>query len=344
MLQVDNRSAFKVSLGVFPNEDGVECVYGVVKATFAIGREGDLALAEEQDSVVMVDEPWGDPLTSSLKNASEMTLTKPATDVLLRGHAYAPGGQAREADVTYRVGPVRKTIRVVGDRVWRAGLLGYKVSEPKPFDRMPLIYERAFGGTDPQPMDEAKVEFEPRNPIGRGLIPRNSRLEADGLPLPNLEDPAKLIHSSKNHPTPTCFGPIAGHWEPRKSYAGTYDEAWTKTRSPYLPCDFNPRFFQVAPPDQVVEGYLKGGEPVEILNASPGGRLAFDLPACRVETVFQFDGRESLPTLNLDTVTIDPDAGRLWMVWRTCQVVDKKVMRLEFLRVTCPEFPKQKGA
>ena len=42
--------------------------------------------------------------------------------------------------------------------------------------------------------------------------------------------------------------------------------------STYLPVDFNPRFFQAAPPDQVVEGYLKGGEPVEILSAITGAQ------------------------------------------------------------------------
>ena len=56
------------------------------------------------------------------------------------------------------------------------------------------------------------------------------------------------------------------------------------------------------------------------------------------------DGRESRPAVNLDTVSIDADAGRLWMIWRACQVVDKKLLRLETVRVSCPEYPRQKGA
>jgi hypothetical protein len=344
MLQVDNRSALKFSLGVFPNEDGIECVYGVAKATFVVDAGGKAELCDEQEELVLVDEPWGDPLASSLKTASEMMLVKPATDVLLRGLAHAPGGKATQVDVSLRVGPIQKTIRVFGDRVWEQGVLGYKASEPKPFDRIPLVYERAFGGTDPQPIDGSKVEYEPRNPIGRGLVPRNSRVQQDGLPLPNLEDPSHLIRSLKDRPTPAGFGPIPGHWEPRKSYAGTYDEAWTTSRAPYLPLDFNRRFFQVAPPGQIAEGYLKGGEPVEIRNATPSGRLSFPLPICSPELVFHFDGRDHRHVPNLDTVSIDPESGRLWMIWRTCLVVDKKLLRMTAVQVSCPEYPKRKEA
>jgi hypothetical protein len=84
MLQVDNGTAFKVSFGVFPNEDGVECAYGVVKATFATSTRGEPTFCEEQSDVVPLDEPLGDPLTSSLRAAGEMTLVKPSTDILLR--------------------------------------------------------------------------------------------------------------------------------------------------------------------------------------------------------------------------------------------------------------------
>jgi hypothetical protein len=343
MLQVDNRSAFQVSLGVFPNEAGVECVYAVIKATFVMGAGGSLSLADPQEPVALVDEPMGEPLVSSLRTAGEMTLSKPATDVLLHGHAHAPGGKTTQVYVGLRVGPLQKTVRVTGDRTWTAGALGLKISDPKPFDRIPLVYERAFGGTDPKPIDPEKVDFEPRNPVGRGLVPRNSQADVNGLPLPNLEDPAHPIKQPKDRPAPAGFGPIAGHWQPRLSYAGTYDEAWTKKRAPYLPLDFDSRFFQAAPPDQIAAGYLKGGEPVEILNATPGGRLAFSLPVCRLAVQCQFGGREVNPAAPLDTVRIDTDAARLWLLWRACLVVDKKLLALTTLRVTCPEFPR-KGA
>lgn len=345
MLQLDNATGFKVSFGVFPNEDGVECAYSVVKATFATSSRGEPTFCDEQAEIVPLDEPRGDPLGSSLLTAGEMTLIKPSTDVLLRGLAYAPRGKpTREVDVSLRVGPVSKSVRVFGDRVWEAGILKARPSEPKPFETMPLIYERAFGGIDSEPPDPAKVDFEPRNPVGCGLIPSHGRAALEGRPLPNLEDPSALIRGPKDRPAPAGFGPVSPHWEPRKSYAGTYDEAWTKTRAPYLPGDFDPRFFQVAPPGLVAGEYLKGGEPVEVLNATPDGRLAFHLPTCSPELIFVFDGREHRPAANLDTVLLDTEAGRLWMIWRACQVVDKKLLRLEVIRVRCPDFPRREGA
>jgi hypothetical protein len=341
MLQLKNHTPFQCSLAVFPSADGVECAYGVVKATFAL-KDG--TVAPEKAPIVPVDEHWGEPGASSLKYAAEMTLTKPGTDVLLLGHAYAPGGRTREMEVTLKVGALAKTVRVFGNRTWKSGLLGYKISEPEPFEKVPLKYELAFGGTDPNPRDPKAVDYEPRNPVGRGLVPKNSQLSAEGIALPNLEDPRQLIAGLKDRPAPACFAPTCGHWEPRKSYAGTYDQAWTKKRAPYLPVDFDPRFFQCALPDLIAKEYLRGGEPVEITGASPAGPLVFTLPVCALELVFHLDGKAHRHVPKLDTVVFEPDAQRFWMVWRACQLVDKKLLRLSELEVICPQYPKRKAA
>jgi hypothetical protein len=346
MLQVANFSLLQCTLGVFANPDGVECAYGVAKATFDVDPAGRVALAKTPVPFVMADEHYGDPAQSSIKATGELTLIKPATDVVMVGHAYAPGGRADACDVSLRVGPVGKVVRVFGDRVWQRGMIGvgYRPSVPQPFERVPLTYELAFGGTDPEPTDENKVDYEPRNPIGRGLVPRRSNLKPPGLPLPNLEDPANLIRGANDRPVPAGFGPICAHWSPRKELVGTYEENWARTRAPYLPDDFNPRHLQVAHPDLIAPGYLRGGEPVEIMNASPGGRLRFDLPACDLELTFHLDGKPHVHVPNLDTVIIEPDAGRFHMLWRACQVVDKKLLRLSRLDLACKQYPKRSAA
>jgi hypothetical protein len=329
-------------MGLFPNQEGVDCAYGAVKATFQMGSDG-VSLAKEQVALVLADEYWSDPKSSSLKNAAEIGLSKPATDVLLQGHAYAPGGNAISSEVRLIVGGLQKTVRIFGNRFWEGGLLGLRISEPEPFQKIPLRYEFAFGGTDKQPEDEAKTDYEPRNPVGRGLVPKKSRTPGKGTPLPNLEDPRQLIKSPKDRPPPACFGPICSHWDPRKSYAGTYDEAWMKKRAPYLPTDFNPRFFQTAPPDQISPAYLKGDESVEISGATPGPPLRFQLPRCTVSMIFHLDGRDCPQTPNLDTVCFEPDEKRLCMIWRSCQVVDKKPHALRELEIQCREFSASKG-
>ena len=42
-----------------------------------------------------------------------------------------------------------------------------------PFDRLPLRYERAFGGEDKSASEPTDWEGEPRNPIGRGFRATN---------------------------------------------------------------------------------------------------------------------------------------------------------------------------
>lgn len=37
-------------------------------------------------------------------------------------------------------------------------------------------------------------------------------------------------------------------WQPRLRYAGTYDQHWMDERLPFLPEDFDLRYFQSAPP------------------------------------------------------------------------------------------------
>ena len=70
----------------------------------------------------------------------------------------------------FRVGTLEKTVHVSGERTWfkRIGG-GIGTERPEPFERIPLVYERAFGGWDRTHAKPEKHTFEPRNPVGRGL-------------------------------------------------------------------------------------------------------------------------------------------------------------------------------
>ena len=145
MLQLKNSTPFEATISLFPNEKGIDTLYVVVKATFSINPKSEIA--EEQKPIVMADEYWGEPGESSLKYASELHLTKPSTDIVMIGEACARDKRSvTQLDVSLAVANRRKTIRVFGDRRWGAGLLGLSMTPPIPFESMPLIYERAFGG------------------------------------------------------------------------------------------------------------------------------------------------------------------------------------------------------
>lgn len=329
-----NATGLAATVIVSADPDGVDTLYAVVKGTFALGPRtdgGEPPLAPEQAPIAFAATHYAGPATSSVRMPSDVSLVKPATDVLLTGRAYAPGDRPTTGmDVSLAAGPVRRTVRVVGDRVWARRDGTKVVSEPAPFVRMPLVWERAFGGAD---VCGGTPREEPRNPVGRGYWEPGGTRPREGLLLPNLEDPAHPVASTALGPAPACFAPVAEHWMPRRAYAGTYDDAWQRRRAPYLPSDFDPRFFQLAPPELVAPGYLIGGEPVEAIGVTPSGALRFTVPRLAVEVTYVVDGAPVARVANLDTLHVQPDNRRVLLTWRAALACDKRVLRVEEIRV-----------
>jgi hypothetical protein len=333
MLQVNNQTGLSATLLAAPDPDGIDSLYAVVKGTFSLDRldaSGLPAPAEQQLPPVLADEYHADPATSSICVPSDLALVKPGTDVLLVGSAWASGGRpATWLDVTLSAGPLHRVVRVFGDRVWRAGAT-VTATAPEPFERMPLVWERAFGG-----IDQAKGELrgEPRNPVGAGYRAPDGEKPLDGLALPNLEDPLDPITSWKQQPAPAAFAPLSANWQPRLSFAGTYDDSWQSGRAPYLPKDFDSRFFQLAPAGLVAPGYFHGGEIIDVTGVTPSGRLAFRLPVLAPSVEYRLDGGTKSVAANLDTVLIEPDASRVILVWRAVLQCDKKLLRVREVTV-----------
>lgn len=310
-----NLGNLSAGLTVATDRHGYQHVLAVVKVTFTIGDDGKCAIAKEQQSITYADEYYGEPGLSSVRYESDFALHKPATDVVVNGTAYAPGGEpARVVDVSLTVSTIRKTIRVFGDRTWEAGHTGgFTPSPPKPFLKMPLIYERAFGGPD---RCQGQAGTETANPVGIGFH-AHSHKGIEGSRLPNLEHPAFLIHSPLDTPLPVGFGFMARNSRPRCSYAGTYDQAWLDNRFPFLPLDFDDRYFQGAPEDQVCP-YLRGGERVRLTSLTPEGLLEFALPRPEVFADVLHANSEQEESLNpvMDTVILEPDQRRCILTWR----------------------------
>jgi hypothetical protein len=256
-----------------------------------------------------------------LRYDTDLPLTKPGTDVLVHGHAHAPGGHpAPRVDVALRFSGRTKTLAVIGNRTWRSGVLGPSLSEPEPFVTLPITYERAYGGTDGD-------AWERRNPVGVGFATSANHLV--GRPAPNIEDPSELITSWRQRPRPAGFGPIPRHWSPRLELAGTYDVRWEEERAPLLPTDLHEDFFYAAPVDQRVPGYLREGETIELLNLTPNGYLRVVLPKVR-PTFRTFFGRESVEHhARLHTVIIEPEVPRVLLVWHTALRCHGKEHKLE---------------
>lgn len=322
MLQLKNNTPFAAQLAVFPDQFGIDTLYIIVKATFNIAQQW--TLADEQVPPQADDVYWGDDaLTSSIKSASEMHIGKPATDIILTGQARAPEGhEVRQMDVDLSVAQVNKTIRVFGDRHWDNGA----ISSPSPFSAMPLVYEKAFGGI--HELNGNIIAGEDRNPVGCGFSGKRKVKEMNGLPVPNLEEPRQLLKQVGDIVRPAGFGFISPNWQPRLAFAGSYDERWQKTQAPYLPEDFDLRFFNMANPDLIYPGYLVGGEPVQINGVHPQGPLQFNLPVVAFTANVAIKSRTEQPRFNLETLLIETNLLQLSMTFRAALPCDKETLKI----------------
>jgi hypothetical protein len=288
---------------------------------------------------------WDHPMNSSVRFESDFWPFKVATDVVLNGTAYAPGGSpTTSCVVSVQVAERRQSINVVGDRLanYSAGRAPV-FSDPEPFVEMALRYELAYGGTDVY--SDLKLPYPyPRNPLGRGFVVANMAKSVDTLPLPNLEDPSAPLLAEQlcvgeyarweRQPMPAGFGWFPKVWRPRALLAGVMprDRAVEQElrqayatlipdagqRDAYLTNGFRDMdfaFFNGASRGLVCP-YLEGGETVVTENLSPAGRVSFRLPTETPQIGLDIGEGVQEPDVVLHTVMIHMDQEQVDLVWR----------------------------
>ena len=312
MWSVTNNTPYAADSSWDRDKDGVHEWIVAVKATYDIGPGGHVVIAEKQVDPLLAPEFNGEDGVSSLRYDADLVATKPTTDVLINGTAYAPNGRpSTNFLIEMRIGEMHKVLRVVGQRTWGDGPFDDAPSPPEPVSEVPIVYERAYGGYDQADPDPAKQAIDLRNPVGLGVVAR--KRNRAGTPLPNFEYPRGRLEKNG----PAGFGAIASYWSPRMELCGTYDEAWSAARKPLLPNDWDPRSLQCAPADQQSATYLRGGEQVELVNLTRDGLLRFTLPKAYLAFTTHISGRKEEHRSKLSTVIIEPDFPRVMMVWTT---------------------------
>jgi hypothetical protein len=103
---------------------------------------------------------------------------------------------------------------------------------------LPITYENAIGGVKSN-----------TNPVGRSI---------DSDALPQIEDPRWIDTSPLEDADPAGFGPLAPSWAPRAELIRAHDACCLK--APWFPESFDYGYFNAAPLDQQVAGYLRGDE------------------------------------------------------------------------------------
>lgn len=334
MWMVINRTPYAAEHSWIQDKNANKIWIVVVKATFDVQSDGSTRLSDEQIPVLRTGQPSGEFGDSSLIYEADLLGLKPVTDILVNGNAWAPDGKpAPSIDVRLTIGPIKKQLRVFGDRFWEKGIMrGLTITDAKSFESMPIKFERAYGGWDRSSSDSVEHRFEGRNPVGTGFALHAKN--CIGMRLPNVEYPDQLIHSWKARPIPAGLNAIDCSWSPRRELAGTYDEQWRQNRFPLWAEDFDPHYNNCAPRDQQTQSYLRGGEAVELINLSPNGRLGFSLP--RIYPFFEtYFGHERVEhRAQLCTVIIEPDVSHVIMAWQTSLVCNHRVDELDMTVVT----------
>jgi hypothetical protein len=311
--------------------DGAVLAVVLIKEAFAVDRRG--RVVPTHDAVIhRTDVPWEEdaPATSSVRFPCDVCVNKPATDVVVVGHAMAAYATRQTTlDVTVEVGPLRRVVRVFGPRVWYRGALGFVLSDPTPFESVPVRWELAWGGADFS--DPSRPVEEARNPVGRGVVADPATLEHQ--PGPQVEDPENLIATHRTAPAPAGLAAIGRHYHPRRTFAGTADELWLRERMPLPPADFDDRFHQVAAPGLTAPGRLRGGEAVLVHNMGAQGPLAFELPRLTFFAGMKRRGELIERPPALDTVTLLPNDRRVEMTWRAVFTLPRHLREVEFLQV-----------
>ncbi len=235
-------------------------------------------------------------------------MPKPCGEILVTGDAFVPDGEPLPAtSVRIEMGGVDKRLAVIGDRFWK----GSKPTEPVPFEQMPVDWEHAFGG-----------EGFDNNPVGKGAVPIETE-HGEVLPLPNVEDPKKLIMSKDDKPEPVGFRNLDILWPQRFARAGTkYDQQWVKTRFPGPAEDFDPHFYNAAPADQWLKEFFNGDEHFVIEGMHPKRKRiegALEQLVVRAFVTINRDGQELFEAhgSQLDTVHLFPNLMRAALVFRS---------------------------
>ncbi len=183
---------------------------------------------------------------------------------------------------------------------------------------MELRYDNSFGG-----------EGFKKNPVGKGLTKVEIKTGDNLVALPNILHFGEKITSQSTKLEPAGFGPYNLMWPQRYSKIGTYKGNYLKERWPWFAKDFDWGFFNSAPYDMQVSGYLKGNENLYFENLHPvHSNYHSKLPGIRIRCFKDENVEKKSVTshekvkkfeeikMNLDTLWVDMENEKLILVWR----------------------------
>jgi len=365
-VELVNRTPVPASLRVSPIE-GKPFRAGIVaaKATYRVAPSGI-----ELDTQYPLPLFRGDQETEhGCLPGDHLPRRDPAFEVIVVGAAHAPRGEPVERmTLALTVGERRREILVFGDRSWEISGEARRISRPAPFTRMPLVWERAFGGSAEVLVDEeSPVDFaDPRNPGGRGFDPGPSAHELcrawrapPGYPifdavrrLPNLESPDAPIERWEDAPAPVCWAPVPWDSALRREPAAELEalanegaEPATRELPPLsaLTAASNRPKYHRAHPDWIIDRPPPGTR-VELsgmtLDSAP---FAFQLPDVRVYVDYTTGRYAGTRELAPQVLVLLPEERRFYVVLRHAFTVTPHPDAEQSMRLRVEDRPLNRG-
>ena len=253
-------------------------------------------------------------------------------DVIVLGNAYPEGGRpASRMTVSIQVGSIKRSLAIFGDRYWHKD----KITEPLPFEIMPITYSNAHGGKVEVEIDDGSFVSvaDPRNQEGKGfpvdrMLPGiNAQFKPpkgfprfDNMrPLPNIEDPDQLITSPTDSPDPAYWATV-----PLSTATHAFRTMGLSSEDLDNPDILNqksdlgptPTVFHRAHPSLDLDIELSGVREVVLTGLSPDGAIQFIVPSCEIWADILLAEKIIEAKLRPDTLVILPEEKRFYIVYR----------------------------
>lgn len=224
---------------------------------------------------------------------SDLVYRRGGVDLLIFGKAMALNGipVSRMKVKIKRGGKLQHEIAVYGDRFWRKKDAELVISPPQQFKEMSLGLVNAYGGmTEWDGLEIPHAE----NPYGKGFY--QSREEAEGKPLANLENAKKPVQSWSDHPEPVSPAQCPMNTLRMKNNVEFEGMKMIK---------LDAKFYNSAFPNMILDE-VKIGEKIEIEGVTENGRLGFFIPKNNLSISLKIGKREHERELLHDQILIFP--------------------------------------
>ncbi|GGX52575.1 DUF2169 family type VI secretion system accessory protein [Saccharospirillum salsuginis] len=301
--------------------DGQSAHVLVVKASYQSDQNGCVTPLEQSAPLCEQDQyPDDDAVGRALELASDLAPFKAGSEILLYAHAWcaSPRPSVKVSAELRMDNGIQwdKSLAVIGRRVWKNTLFGATPTEPEQLSDLPIRFEYAYGGHHPDDPDDAC----PTNPVGVGYLGRaGRRVASKGMPLPQVENPKRLMTRPNQRREPQGFGPLPSHWQPRqKAFSGMNDEKAARGDYPYdgpLP----ETAYHSAPGDQWFDRPLEGDGTLTLTGLTKGlpehQPLKIDLRIPRLAVAVRDESEQSL-SLAADTLIVETESQQFHVLYR----------------------------